>query len=372
MRKELENELQTLPELLKGTDGTVIQTVEQWREIRRPELLDLFREHIYGVEPSPHNADVRFRTVMESEAMEGQAVRKTVEITISGPGGELAYQLHVFLPANLTQPVPAFLLINNRGVEFADPKRKEKREFWPAEMIVSRGYAAAVFHNHEVDPDEDDGFLNGIHGVLDTFGEKRPPNAWGTIAAWAWGASRALDALEREPMIDAARVALVGHSRGGKTALWAGALDERFAMVVSNNSGSTGAALARGKVGERIDVISSVFTHWFCANYRSYSHRETELPVDQHMLLALIAPRLLYVASASEDEWADPQSEFRATVLAEEAYRLHGFTGLGTQTFPPADTPVFGDKIGYHVRTGGHALTAYDWTCFLDFADRNL
>jgi hypothetical protein len=182
-----------------------------------------------------------------------------------------------------------------------------------------------------------------------------------------------MDYLETDGDVDAKRVVLVGHSRTGKAALWAGAQDERFAMVVSNQSGSTGAALSRGKVGETIAIINDRFPHWFCANYKLYAGREAELPVDQHMLLALIAPRLLYVGSAAEDVWSDPGGEFRATAAASAAWRLLGAAGLPPGAkMPPTDAPLYGDRVGYHVRPGRHGLTEADWDKFLDFADARL
>jgi hypothetical protein len=278
-------------------------------------------------------------------------------------------RLLLFVPSGMDRPVPALLLLNNRGVAQMDPERGMKSPFWPAELIVSRGYAAAVIDNDDADPDYDDGFRNGVHGIFDRFQGRRPADAWGTIAAWAWGASRVMDYFETDSDIDAAKTAVVGHSRSGKAALWAGAVDERFAMVVSNNSGSTGAAIARGKIGETIKDINERFPHWFNENYKAFNEREAELPVDQHMLLSLIAPRLLYVASATQDEWADPVSEFLALVHAGPVYRLFGYETIGIEQFPPPDSPIYVDRMGYHLRTGEHDLTEYDWNCFMDFAD---
>ena len=364
--------LETLPKTLVTSNGTTIANAEKWESERRPEIIELFRECVFGREPiGSHASSLSFNVETEGEAMGGLALRRKVRIGYAGEGGEGEIGLLLFIPLAARKPVPAFVLINNRGVEHSDPDRNTSSKFWPAERIVARGYAAAVFSVDDVDPDEDDGFRNGVHGIFDEQGKPRAADAWGTIAAWAWGASRIMDYLETDELIDARSVALVGHSRGGKTALWAGAQDTRFAMVVSNNSGCTGAALSRIKRGESVKAINDSFPHWFNANYKRYNEREEELPVDQHMLLALIAPRLLYVASATEDEWADPSSEFQSTVLAAESYRLFGLSGLGVERFPAADTPVLGEGIGYHLRTGEHDLTDYDWQCFIDFADAN-
>jgi hypothetical protein len=359
-----------LPEVLLTAGEGKTATAAKWRQFIRPQIVDLFREHIYGRETVQRPESLAFQTVATVGMMDGRAVRKQVNITYEGPGGQGAIRLLLFVPTGLERPVPAMLLLNNRGVRQMDPERAIRSPFWPAERIVSRGYAAAVIDNDDAAPDCDDGFRNGVHGIFDRFPDRRPPDAWGTIAAWAWGASRVMDYLETDPDIDAAKTAVVGHSRSGKAALWAGAVDERFAMIVSNNSGSTGAAVARGKSGETIKDINDRFPHWFNENYKAFNGREAELPVDQHMLLSLIAPRLLYVASATEDEWADPVSEFLALVHAGPAYLLFGQEALGIERFPPPDTPIAAGRMGYHLRTGGHDLTEYDWDRFMDFANR--
>jgi dienelactone hydrolase len=345
-----------------------------WRQTRRPEILELFRTHVYGRAPVGRPASLKFE-VMESAkgVMGGAATRKQVRISYRGPGGEGAIKLVLFVPER-AKPAPCFLLICNRGATNIDPTRAIKSAFWPAEQIVARGYAAAAFLNEDVDPDYHDGFTNGVHGIFDPPGVKRPPDAWGTIAAWAWGASRVMDYFETDPAIDAKRVAVIGHSRGGKTALWAGAEDERFAFVISNDSGCGGAALARRRQpkAETIQAINRSFPHWFCENYRRYNNREDDLPVDQHMLAALIAPRLLCIASASEDLWADPEGEFLCGLEASRVYRLFGLEGLKADRQPPPDSPRHEGSIGYHLRTGQHGLTEYDWKCYLDFADQHL
>ena len=337
-----------------GTEKTsgnnrVISLVRLCREpIGRPELLRF---------------DVQTRDAM----MGGRAQRKTVTIQFSGPGGDASFNTTFFIPKRVDKPVPVFLLINYEDKKCADPERKLKTGYWPAERFVERGFAAAVFQVDEIDPDFHDGFRNGVHGIFDSPGKERAGDAWGTIAAWAWGASRVMDYIEEDPDLDGEAGVVAGHSRGGKTALWAGALDERFAMVVSNNSGCTGAAISRGKKGETVKDINSRFPHWFCKNYKRFNDREYELPVDQHMLLALIAPRYLYVASASEDEWADPESELLSLVAAEEVYQLYGYKGTDLERLPEVNTPIFSERTGFHLRKGRHDLTAFDWECFMDF-----
>lgn len=349
------------------------KTKEEWIRTGRPKTLELFTKHVYGRAPVGKPDTLAFKVIQEDpKAMDGAATLKIVEISYSGPGGSSKFNLITFIPNKATKPAPGYLLICNRGPENIDPTRKKKDDFWPAETIVERGYVAATFFNGDLSTDKNLNFNNGAHKVFDNYEGERPGDAWATIAAWAWGASRALDYFETDPSIDATKFAVVGHSRGGKTALWAGANDERFALTISNNSGCTGAALARRKHGERVGRINKVFPYWFCGNYKNFDEKEDDLPIDQHQLVALMAPRAVYVASASKDDWADPQGEFLAAVHAEPVYELFGLKGLETTTFPEPNSPIQIGHIGYHLRAGKHNLTDYDWEQYMNFGDVHL
>ena len=366
----------TLPDLLAGT-----RTVKDWEKKRRPELFKLFEEEMFGSVPDkPEGLHFLVRE-NEPSAMDGLATRRQVRIFFDKE--ESIYEdLIVYIPNNRKGPAPAFLGVNfvgnhtidkDPGIFLPDSLRYRKdyvlnpRGFqerrWPLREILARGYAVATYCCEDVVPDADG--YPGIRSHYDGY-------TWGALAAWGWGLSRALDYLETDSDVDAARVAVIGHSRMGKAAVWAGARDTRFAMVVSNASGCGGAALSRRHYGETVRRINTHFPYWFSESFHKYNDNEAMLPFDQHELLALVAPRPLYVASGSEDRWADPHGEFLGLAYAAPAYQLYGYEGFTPSEWPAVEQPVSKGRHGYHIRNGRHEILLYDWQQYLDFADKNL
>jgi hypothetical protein len=336
---------------------------------------------------------------MATNALGGRATRKEIMVWFTGRQDGPSMNLLLYVPNAAKKPVPAFLSLNfngnhavtsEPGIRLSDRWMAERpggcatnhlatgscrgseASRWPVEKILAHGYALATAYYGDLEPDFAEGWKLGVRAALSPAGTNTTfkPDEWGAIGAWAWGLSRALDYLETDGAVDAKRVAVIGHSRLGKTALWAGARDERFAIVISNDSGEGGAALARRRFGERTANLNRSFPHWFCGNFKQYNDREDALPVDQHELIALIAPRPVYIASADEDRWADPRGEFLAARAAEPVYDLFAKAGLGVAEPPAVNKPV-GDFIGYHLRSGKHDLTEYDWEQYLNFADRH-
>lgn len=381
----------SLPDPLITLAGKSVKSPEGWRNKRRTEILALFREHVYGYSPTGH-FKMGFEIFDEDgAALDGKAVRKQVAIQVTVGEQHLCIDLLIYLPKNVrSTPIPIFTLLNFNGNHtiHTDPAivipksyieenflpsgqfRGVNKSRFPVESILAHSIGVATAYCGDIDPDFDDGFKNGVHQLFDPPG-KRARNAWGAVGAWAWGLSRIMDFFETEKAIDNTRVAVLGHSRLGKAALWAGAQDERFSIVISNNSGCTGASLARHSKGESIQAINDNFPHWFCENYKQYNNKEDELPVDQHMLIALIAPRPVYVASAQDDHWADPGGEFLSCVYAQPVYQIFNLQGLEPKKMPSVFPPMTAGNIGYHIRKGKHDLTEYDWNCFMDFTTRH-
>ena len=389
-----------LPDPLVTESGQPVDDADAWFKQRRPELMQLFTQQVYGRGPEP--CEVQHRLVSQKDhAINGKAIRREVDVRFGNQPGATTMRLLIYTPKQIPK-APVFVGLNFQGNHTIDADSsislnknwvrnrgdvKDNRATestrgtaagrWPIEMILDRGYGLVTIYYGDIDPDFDDGFENGIHGQFESETQEIPKEEqWGSIAAWSYGLSRVMDYFQQDDAIDESRVAVIGHSRLGKTALWAGATDPRFKMVISNNSGCGGAALSRRAVGETVARINTSFPHWFCSNYAKYNDNENACPVDQHELIALIAPRAVYVASATEDRWADPKGEFLACLYADPVYRLLGTSGLGgvtpPQEMPDADAPIKTGSIGYHLRTGKHDVTDFDWTQYLDFADQHV
>lgn len=367
----------TLPDALTMKDGRKVETPEQWYSVRRPEILDMIETEMYGKAPGRIEGTTWEVVEEDRTALGGKAVRKQVKIDFHRNGQYI--MVLMYLPADAEGKVPVFAGLNFEGNVtvnsdpailypedshirkygiYSYPERGSLASRWPVEEIIARGYGVVTFHTSDVDPDFDDGFHNGVTPFIYREGQDYPdPDQWGTISAWAWGLSRVLDYLESDPDVDASRVAAIGHSRLGKTALLAGARDERFAMVVSNCSGCCGAALSRRNYGETVESIIHLFPHWFCSNFYKYADRLDDLPFDQHEFLSLIAPRPLYVGSAEDDAWADPTGE---RISLQEAQKVYDFLGVDR------------GKTGHHIHEGLHDITLEDWNHYMDFADKVL
>ena len=364
-----------VPELMTTFKGEKVTTREQWEKVRAPELLAEFTREEYGRRPVERPKMLSFAAAEpDAVMMDGKAIRKRVRVSYGGKYGTNEFTFTAFIPRQ-EKPAPAFILICNRSAaDNIDPTREKKSGFWPAEEIVARGYAAIAFWNGDIAPDCNRGLTEGVFAAFgDITRPDRPKDAWGVLSAWAWGASRVMDWIEMEPLLDARHVAVVGHSRGGKTALVAGVYDKRFAMACSNDSGCSGAKLNHIDLprSEHLADIVTTFPYWFCRNYVRHVNAETAWRVDQHEFVALMAPRLVCIASATGDDWAGPQGEYASGALASPAWELYGKKGLVSNGFPPPDTPLQEGCISYHLRTGKHNLTPYDWNAYMDFADRH-
>lgn len=387
----------SLPGLLTVKDGQVITDKENWITSRRNEILQQFGKYMYGCTPDAGIHCSFEVTKIIPGAVAGKATIKLVTISLSNSRDTFQIPLVILLPAQAKKPVPLFLGMNFYGNhticrDTTIPVTKNyvinnpqyhifnntataastgvEADQWQVDRILERGYGLATIYYGDVDPDFDDGFQNGIHPLFYKEGQKKPrPDEWGSIGAWSYALSRAMDYFEKDRDINSKQIAVIGHSRLGKTALWAGAQDQRFAIVISNNSGCGGAALSKRKFGETVKLINERFPHWFCGNFHAFNDKEELLPVDQHMLMGLIAPRPVYVASAEDDSWADPKGEYLSLYYAGPAYRLWGLPSFQSDTLPKVNTVLRAGNMAYHIRSGKHDITAFDWKQYLDFAD---
>jgi hypothetical protein len=352
-----------LPDPLVFEDGRRVTDSALWRE-RRKELVDLFSTHVYGRSPGEVDAVQLLSTADRRSGTSPATHPFRHRITLRRGARAASFGMLRYAP-DRDRRSPCFLFLDHRGVA----STSTSSDYLPIEAVLARGYALAVLDVCEVAPDDPIAYRDG---VLSLFPENDGPDACKMIGAWAWAASRAMDVLARDPEVDPSRVAIMGHSRGGKTALWAAAQDERFALAISNESGNSGAAISRRPVGESIERINARFPHWFCDNYRRYDDREDALPVDQHELIALIAPRAVAIGSAADNEWADPEGEFLGLAHASSVYALWGMKPIAEAAWPKPGAALSATPRHYHLREGKHDLLPIDWRYYLDFADRVL
>ena len=385
-----------LPETLRLENGTYITSVSDWEKLRRPEIIEMFSTQMFGKTPT-QNLKVTYKTVAENENdLNGLAHSRQILMTFSNGSDFRDVMLLIFYPNNIKGKAPVMLSYNWGGNQTVAPnsdiipsisaqrriakdstrvRRGNDSSFWSINMIVSLGYAFVTLSPTDIYPDTK-GIEAKEESIMPLFDDykttKDNPDSWGAIGAWAWGLSRVMDYMEKDTRLDAKKVAIMGHSRHGKAVLWAGAQDKRFSVVISNNSGCGGAALFKRVIGENIEIITTAFPYWFCKNFNQYAANEDKLPFDQHQLLALVAPRALYVASAEDDLWADPKGEFLSAVYAGQIYKLYGKKGLETDIMPQIHQPIMVGDVGYHIRAGKHSVTNYDWLAFINFANKSL
>ncbi|HVU89392.1 MAG TPA: acetylxylan esterase [Pirellulales bacterium] len=389
-------ERSTLPDPLAMFDGTPVRTAAEWRERRRPELIKLFEWYMYGAAPAAPQVEASTDSV--DEVLDGKARMKQVTITF-GPSAEKRagrINLLLFVPAGKKQPAPVFLGLNFRGnhMVLAHPAihlprlwmpsgpgmvdnrateagRGLEAPHWPLEKVIERGYAVATFYHGDIKLDKPT-WDDGTPSLYFQPGQTAPAeHEWGTIAAWAWGLSRAVDYLSTDPDIDARRIAVFGHSRNGKTALLAGALDERIALVIPSQAGCGGTSPSRGTVGESVERINTVFPHWFDGTFKKFNKATSKLPFDQHCLMALVAPRPLLLTNATGDQWANPTGQFEMLKAAEPVFKLLGTEGCGAAEMPP-ENELVNTHLGYFIRPGKHDMSPVEWAQWLDFADKHL
>lgn len=375
-----ERDYSTLPDALVMSDGTKVTTTEQFENERRTEILALFEEYVYGTLPK-EGFTSSFEVVEEGETLNGKAIRKQVKIIVTTEKGTSEALMLLYVP-NTDTPSPVIVGLNSNGNHAAivdenvlpslsfdtedgtwEEKRGEKAYRWNIEDSVSRGYAVATIYSGDFAPDSAKTYNTRVVSLFDEEEFK-------AVGAWAFGLLRAVDYMMQDEAIDSEHIAVVGHSRLGKAAVWAGANDTRIGMVISNDSGNSGASLSRSNRGETVLSINAAFPHWFSSKYKEYGKKTNELPVDQNLLLASIAPRLLYVASAEDDMWADPQGAWNSLIHATNAFELYGLNVIPySDKQPDVNTPVWTESMGCHVRSGWHDMQAEDWVYYLEYMD---
>ena len=382
-----------LPDPLTLNNGAKVRDAETWARKRRPEIIRLFEENQFG--RSPGRPEGMSFDVFDkgAPAFDGKAIRKQVTVYFSRDKAGPKMDLLIYLPAGAPGPVPLLLnlsfaanysVVDDPGVKQGEVWNRERKRV-PAQRgsnfgklnvapFLAQGIGVATVYYGDIDPDFQGGIPYGVRSLYLKSGQTEPaPDEWGAIGAWAWGLSRAMDYLETDRGVDAKRVAIIGVSRLGKTVLWAGARDERFAMVIASCSGEGGAALSRRNYGETIKHLTAPtrFPYQFAANYGKYADRVDQFPVDAHMLIALIAPRPVLLQTGDADVWSDPKGEFLAAVAASPVYQLLGKQALGAEQLPPAGQPIL-RTLGYVMHKGGHGTIPSDWDLFLEFMRMHL
>jgi hypothetical protein len=374
--------MEPLPDPLRLSDGQPVRDASMWYQRRRHEIMATYEQLVYGRVPT-RTPGVRVEVVSEGDLVRhGLGVRTRTIIHFGPAANGPKADVVLYRPVHGQKSPVLLQLVFAHGLEDdgaapANPAAGQSGvgapETGPIDEILRRGYAYATFRYTDVQPDHAGTLQTGVAALSLAPGRtKRAPDEWGTIGIWAWAASRVLDYLATRPELDGGRVALIGHSRLGKTVLWASACDPRFALVFSSCSGEMGAALSRRDYGETIDDMAARFPWQFAENFARFAGHWSELPVDAHMLIALSAPRPVFVTGGTEDQWADPRGEFLAEVAAGPVYRLLGQTDLGTSDWPGPDRPLTHGTLGWNYHTGPHAVLAADWNAFLEFADRHL
>ena len=387
-------EVTELPPVLEMFDGTPVTTAKKWQQERRPELISLFQHYMYGIPPeAPANFSYT-ADYINNNMLGGKATLKLVTLRF-GPPETPPVSLMLMLPNNRKGPAPVFIGLNftgnhttadfreiplttawvNKswmgGDDFAanDDQRGIRFFSWPFEMIIDRGYAVATMYAGEISPDYNGGYAEGVHRGWFNEGQEKPGrNEWGVIAAWAWGLQRGVDYIMEDDDLDNNRIAVIGHSRLGKAAMLAGALDERIEIIIPSQSGCGGTSPNRFNVGESVERINTSFPHWFNDSYKEFNRQVEKLPFDQHSLIALAAPRPVLLTNAAGDEWADPVGQFNMLVAASPVYDLFSMEGINTRLFPPENTLV-SSRLGYFIRPGKHSMTETEWEVWMDYCD---